>query len=216
MNPLDLFLHLDRWLGIAIQRLGVFTYALLFVVIFCETGFVVTPFLPGDSLLFAAGTFAAVGSLNVFWLFVILAAAAVIGDTVNYWTGRTIGLERFIGRGTSFFRVRPEHLQKTQTFFERHGAKTIVLARFVPIVRTVAPFVAGVGHMPYSRFLAYNVVGGVAWVGLFTLGGFFFGTVPAVKDHFSLAIIGIIVISILPGLVEYVRSVFRRRGRESS
>lgn len=209
MNYLDLFLHLDRWLGVAIQRLGVSIYALLFLVIFCETGFVVTPFLPGDSLLFAAGTFAAIGSLNIFWLFVVLASAAIAGDTVNYWAGRKIGLERFVRNG-SLLKIKPEHLEKTQRFFDRHGAKTIVLARFVPIVRTVAPFVAGLGNMDYSRFLAYNVIGGVTWVGLFTLGGYFFGNLSVVKENFTFVIFGIVVISVLPGIVEYFRARFRR------
>jgi len=211
MKYLDFFLHFDRWLGVAIQQFGVWTYALLFVVICCETGLVVTPFLPGDSLLFTAGAFAAFGSLNIFWLFVVLTVAAIVGDTVNYWIGRNIGYERFAGNSASRLHIQAAHLEKTQGFFDRHGAKTIVIARFVPIVRTIAPFVAGLGRMEYGRFLAFNIVGGVTWVGLFTLGGYFFGNLPAVKENFTIVIFGIIFVSILPGIIEYLRHRLRRR-----
>ncbi|MEK7116424.1 MAG: DedA family protein [Patescibacteria group bacterium] len=195
---LDTFLHLDRVLGTVMSELGVWTYALLFAIIFLETGLVITPFLPGDSLLFAAGSFAALGSMDPFILFVTLAAAAILGDTVNYWIGRNLD--------ETLFRVKPEHLEKTRRFYEKYGGKTIILARFVPIVRTVAPFVAGIGRMNYTRFLAYNIVGGVVWVGLFVSLGYFFGNIPIVKKNFSAAILVIVFISILPGIVELIKS----------
>lgn len=194
----DVFLHLDRYLDQVIRQTGNWSYVILFAVIFCETGFVVTPFLPGDSLLFAAGTFAAIDSLNIFWLFVALASAAIIGDTVNYWIGRRLD-------GT-FFTIKKEHMEKTRAFYEKYGGKTIILSRFVPIVRTVAPFVAGMGRMNYARFFAYNVIGGIVWTGLFLMLGYFFGNIPAVKDNFTAAILLIVFISILPGIVEAWRT----------
>ncbi|HQR68651.1 MAG TPA: VTT domain-containing protein, partial [Thermoanaerobaculia bacterium] len=187
------------------------TYLLLFLVVFCGTGLVVTPFLPGDSLLFAAGTFAALGSLSPWVLFVVLTVAAVLGDTVNYWIGKKIGPRAF--SGTVRF-LKQEHLRKTEAFYERHGRKTIILARFVPIVRTFAPFVAGVGSMHYPVFLAYNVIGGVAWVALCVFAGYFFGNIPVVKRNFSIVIIAIIVISTLPILREAWRSW--RAGRRAA
>jgi membrane-associated protein len=204
---IDLFLHLDRHLGAVIQNYGVWTYPILFLVIFCETGLVVTPLLPGDSLLFAAGTFAAIGSLNVHYLFALLAVAAVVGDSVNYWIGAQIGPRAFSGR---YRFLKKEHLDRTQRFYEKHGGKTIILARFIPIIRTFAPFVAGVGVMNYSRFLFYNVVGGIAWVGLFLYFGYFFGNMEFVRRNFSLVIIVIIAISVLPVFYEHFR-VRRRR-----
>ena len=203
---IDLFLHLDKYLSEIIQNYGVLTYALLFVVIFMETGLVVTPFLPGDSLLFAAGTFAspALGSsLNIVLLWVILAAAAVLGDTANYWIGHYIGPRAFSGE-VRF--LKKEYLDRTHAFYEKHGGKTIILARFVPIVRTFAPFVAGVGAMTYKHFISYNVIGGLLWVTIFTLGGYFFGNLPFVKDNFSLVVIAIILISVLPAVYEVIRS----------
>lgn len=197
-SVLEVFLHLDRVLGDVILRFGVWSYALLFVVIFCETGLVITPFLPGDSLLFAAGTFAALGSFQIFWLFLLLVIAAILGDTVNYWIGRSCG--------ASFTWIRPEYLEKTRSFYERYGGKTIILSRFVPIVRTFAPFVAGIGQMRYSTFVAYNIIGAVVWVGLFTLGGYFFGNLPVIRKHFTIAILGIIFLSILPGAIEIIRA----------
>ena len=205
---IDLFLHLDEHLNVVIQNYGAWTYLLLFAIIFMETGLVVTPFLPGDSLLFAAGTFAALGSLHVGFLFLLLASAAILGDTVNYWIGHYIGPRAFSG-DVRF--LKKAYLDRTHEFYERHGGKTIILARFVPIIRTFAPFVAGVGAMTYSRFIAYNVSGGIAWVAIFTFGGFFFGNLPVVKDNFSLVIIAIILISILPGVIEF----FRERARTS-
>ena len=194
---LDVLLHLDRFLGIIIERFGFSSYAILFVIIFCETGLVVAPFLPGDSLLFAAGTFAAIGSLNIVGLFVTLLSAAILGDAFNYWIGRNLD--------GKIIHVKPEHLEKTRRFYERYGGKTIIFARFVPIVRTIAPFVAGIGRMNYARFFAYNVIGGVLWVGLFLLLGYFFGNIPIVKKNFSIAILLIVFVSILPGIVEWVR-----------
>ncbi|MEJ5239910.1 MAG: DedA family protein [Anaerolineales bacterium] len=198
---IDLFLHLDKHLAEIISRYGTWTYALLFLVIFMETGFVVTPFLPGDSLLFAAGTFAALGSLNVYLLVGLLMAAAILGDTVNYWIGHTLGERAYQSRW-----VKKEYLDRTHAFFEKHGGKTIFLARFVPIVRTFAPFVAGVGRMSYGYFLSYNLFGGIVWVALFTFAGYFFGNIPFIKHNFSLVILAIILISVLPMVVEFWRS----------
>ena len=195
---IDLFLHLDTHLANVIAQYGAGTYGVLFVVLFCETGLVVTPFLPGDSLLFAAGAFAANGALHLSALLFLCILAAVLGDTVNYWIGRRIGAS-IIARGTFFgIKIRPAHLERTQHFYEKYGAKTIVIARFMPIVRTFAPFVAGVGRMRYRTFLIYNVVGGALWIALFTLGGYFFGNLPAVRHNFTLIILAIIVISLLP------------------
>jgi membrane-associated protein len=202
----DLFLHLDRHLGDVIRDYGTWTYLILLAIIFCETGLVVTPFLPGDSLLFAAGSFAAIGSLDPHLLFLLLSVAAILGDTVNYWIGASIGPRAFSGE-IRF--LKKEHLDRTHRFYEKYGGKTIILARFVPIVRTFAPFVAGVGAMSYGRFILYNVVGGIAWVAMFVYGGYFFGTQPWVKRNFSLVIVAIIVISVMPMVVELVRS---RRG----
>ncbi len=198
---IDFFLHLDTHLSAVITQYGVWTYALLFVVIFVETGLVITPFLPGDSLIFAAATFAALGSLNVVLLFVLLAAAAVLGDTVNYWIGHYLGQRAYQIRW-----IKKEYLDRTHAFFERYGGKTIFLARFVPIIRTFAPFVAGIGRMSYGYFISYNVFGGIAWVGLFTGAGYLFGNVPFIRDHFSLVILAIVVISVLPMVVEAIRA----------
>lgn len=204
---IDIFLHIDQYLNEIIQQYGAWTYALLFLIIFMETGFVVTPFLPGDSLLFAAGTFAALGSFNVVFLFFLLWLAAVLGDTVNYWIGNKIGPKAF-EQDMRF--LKKEYLEKTQTFYEKHGGKTIILARFVPIVRTFAPFVAGVGTMKYGRFLTYNVVGGLLWVGIFIFLGYFFGNIDFVQEHFELVIVVIILISVVPMAIEYVRSRARK------
>ncbi len=196
-NVLDLFLHFDKHLQTIIQACGVWTYAVLFAIIFCETGLVVTPFLPGDSLLFAAGAIAArmPESLNIVALLVILTVAAILGDTVNYSLGRWIGPRAFSGK---VWFLRQEHLVKTQLFYDKYGAKTIILARFVPIVRTFAPFVAGVGKMNYSQFIFYNVVGGIVWVLLCTMFGYYFGSHPWVKNNFELCVLGIVAFSLLP------------------
>jgi membrane-associated protein len=200
---IDLFLHLDKHLGEVIKQYGSGTYLILFVIIFCETGLVVTPFLPGDSLLFAAGAIAKAGDLNVLWLFAILSAAAIAGDTVNYWIGAAIGPRAFSGE-IRF--LKKEHLDRTHAFYERYGGKTIIMARFVPIVRTFAPFVAGIGAMNYAKFIVYNIVGGVAWVALFVVGGYMVAEIPLFKNHFSLVVLAIIVISVMPMVVEYLRS----------
>jgi membrane-associated protein len=195
----DIFLHLDRHLAEVTRDYGAFTNFILFVIVFCETGLVVTPFLPGDSLLFTAGALASLGSLHLGVLVLILSAAAILGDTANYWIGKKIGPRAFDG---SVRFLKQEHLRKTEAFYERHGRKTIVIARFVPIVRTFAPFVAGVGSMSYGVFLSYNVIGGVAWVLICVLSGYFFGNIPVVKRNFSVVILAIIAISMIPLAVE--------------
>ncbi len=200
---LDFIIHLDKHLSSIIQSFGLWTYLILFLVIFLETGFVVTPFLPGDSLLFAAGTFAAAKVLNVVWLFVLLSAAAIIGDTANYWIGHFVGPKVFRQEKSRFF--KKEYLERTHRFYEKYGAETIIIARFVPIIRTFAPFVAGIGRMSYWKFISYNVIGGIGWVAIFVFGGYFFGNIPFVKRNFSLVILIIIVVSIVPGAVEFVR-----------
>lgn len=197
-SALDLFLHLDEYLATIISDYGAWTYGILFAVIFVETGLVVMPFLPGDSLLFAAGTFAALGSLNVWFLIGLLAVAAVVGDAVNYSIGHYLGDKAY-----NIKWIKREYLDKTHAFFEKHGGKAIFLARFVPIVRTFAPFVAGIGKMSYSYFATYNVVGGITWVFTFTLLGYFFGNIPFVKANFELVIIVIILISVVPMFVEW-------------
>jgi membrane-associated protein len=204
----DLFLHLDRTLGGVLRQYGSWTYLLLFLIVFCETGLVVLPFLPGDSLLFAAGAFAGLGALSAWWLIALLLPAAVLGNTVNYWVGRLAGPRLLAARSRV---VRPEHLQRTHEFYDKYGAKTIVLTRFVPILRTVAPFVAGLGNMSFGRFSAYNVVGGCLWVVIGVLAGYFFGNVPAVRNNFSLVILAIVVVSLLPALYELLRA--RRTAR---
>ncbi len=207
----DLLLHLDRTLGGVLRDYGAWTYLLLFLIVFCETGLVVLPFLPGDSLLFAAGAFAGIGALSAWWLIVLLLLAAVLGNTVNYWVGHLAGPRLLAARRRL---VRPEHLQRTHEFYDKYGAKTIVITRFVPILRTVAPFVAGLAKMPFSRFSAYNVVGGLLWVVIGVLAGDLFGNVPAVKNNFSLVILAIVVVSLLPALYELLRA--RRAARAAA
>ncbi|MBI2587221.1 VTT domain-containing protein [Candidatus Amesbacteria bacterium] len=191
-----------------IASYGVLTHAILFFIIFLETGLVFTPFLPGDSLIFAAGSLSALGSLNPFVVFVVLSVAAISGDTVNYWIGHFFG-QKIINHPK--IPLNPHHIQKTNQFFARHGGKTIFLARFVPIVRTFAPFVAGIGKMHYSKFISYNITGGLTWVGLFTFTGYFFGNVPLVKHNFSLVIMAIIVLSILPVLYHFLSDKFKTK-----
>ena len=199
----DLFLHLDKHLAEVIQAYGPWTYALLFTIVFLETGLVVTPLLPGDSLLFAAGSFAALGALDLSLLFLLLTVAAILGDTLNYAIGHYLGPKVFHYERSRFF--NPEHLKRTHAFYEKYGGKTIIIARFVPIVRTFAPFVAGIGAMSYPRFLAYNVLGGVLWVAVCLAAGYFFGNLPFVKQNFSVVILAIIFVSVLPAVVEYLR-----------
>lgn len=208
----DLFVHLDRHLDAIVRAAGGWSYALLFMVVFCETGLVVTPFLPGDSLLFAVGAITALGSLRLDVIYVLLCMAAVLGDTVNYWIGARLGPRVFNHPGSRL--LNREHLERTHRFYQRHGGKTIIIARFVPIVRTFAPFVAGVGTMAYSRFFAYNVVGGVLWVTLFLLGGRAFGNLELVRRNFSMVVLAIIGLSVLPIVVEMARA--RRAGRRQS
>jgi len=199
---IDFFLHLDKYLAEIISTYGIWTYMILFLVIFVETGLVIMPFLPGDSLLFAAGTFASLGALNVWVLFILLSIAAILGDTVNYWIGHYIGEKAFSG---NIRFLKKEYLDRTHDFYERHGGKTIILARFIPVIRTFAPFVAGVGEMSYGRFLTYNVVGGIMWVGIFVFAGYYFGNIPFVRNNFSVVILVIIVISVLPGVFEFTK-----------
>jgi membrane-associated protein len=204
----DVVLHLDRHLSEIIQQYGVWTYLILFLIVFCETGLVVTPFLPGDSLLFAVGTFAALRALDLGLVMLLLAAAAIVGDSVNYAIGARVGPRVFRQEGVRF--LNRKHLERTHEFYERYGAKTIVIARFVPIVRTFAPFVAGIGLMSYPRFLFYNVAGALLWIVSLVMGGYLFGNIPVVRRNFSLVIFAIIVLSILPGIIEVWRH--RRAG----
>jgi membrane-associated protein len=200
---IDLFLHLDKHLDTVFRDYGIWTYILLALVVFCETGLVVTPFLPGDSLLFAAGALAAGGALNVDTLALALLIAAILGDTVNYHIGKYIGPRVFEKKDSRIF--KQAYLKRTQDFYERYGGKTIILARFVPIVRTFAPFLAGVGKMNYSQFIVYNVVGAICWVGSLTYAGYYFGEIAVVKRNFSLVVLGIIFVSILPAVFEIIR-----------
>ncbi|OGM87664.1 hypothetical protein A2594_01290 [Candidatus Woesebacteria bacterium RIFOXYD1_FULL_41_28] len=205
----DFILHIDIHLGTLISQYGILTYAILFAIIFIETGLVFFPFLPGDSLLFAAGAFSALGSLNIFVLIPLMMAAAVLGDTANYWIGHFFG-EKLIANPK--VPIKKEHIEETQKFFNKHGGKTIILARFVPIVRTFAPFVAGIGKMHYGQFLSYNVIGGVSWVLLGTTLGYFFGNIPFVKENFSLIILAIVFISIIPMMIPLFKKAIKKRG----
>ncbi len=204
----DLVLHLDKHLALLIAQYGTWIYLILFLIIYCETGLVVTPFLPGDSLLFVAGTMAAVGAMDVHALFALLALAAFSGDNTNYWIGHFIGPRVFKRARSRLF--NPEHLRRTQGFYERHGGKTIVLARFMPIVRTFAPFVAGIGRMRYPSFLFYSFAGSVLWISSLVYAGYYFGNIPFVKNNLTAFILGVIVLSILPGIVTYLRERSRR------
>ncbi|TDT63626.1 DedA family protein [Fonticella tunisiensis] len=204
-NSVDILLHLDNYLSMVIQNYGFGIYLILFVIIFSETGLVVTPFLPGDSLLFAAGAFAALGALDIKLLLLTIGMAAVLGDTVNYTIGKSIGRKIYEKENVKF--IRKEHLLTTREFYEKHGAATMVIARFIPIIRTFAPFVAGIGEMRYVKFISYNIIGGLSWVALFTLGGYYFGNLPAVKHNFTFVIFAIIFISITPA----VFGLFKRK-----
>lgn len=210
----DVFLHLDAHLEAIIGDYGAWTYAILAAIILCETGLVVMPFLPGDSLLFAAGTLAALGSLSLWVLLPLLAAAAIVGDTINYQIGARVGPRVFRSEKSRFF--KKEYLVRTEAFFERYGGKTIVIARFVPIVRTFAPFVAGIGRMSYGRFLAYNVTGAMLWVGICVFAGYLFGNIPAVRDNFSLAVLAVIAISLLPAVIEIGRHWIQKQAARAN
>jgi membrane-associated protein len=203
LKGIDILLHLDKYLDLMIQTMGIWSYVIIFLIIFCETGLVVTPILPGDSLLFAIGTFAAIGSFDIATVLVLLTIAAIAGDTVNYWIGNYLGPKVFHYEDSRFFKKK--HLERTHQFYEKHGGKTIIIARFIPIIRTFAPFVAGIGSMTYRKFLSYNVIGGIFWIFSLTLAGYFFGNIPVVRNNFSLVIIAIVMISIMPGVIEYLR-----------
>ena len=206
---IDILLHLDKHLDWVIRTYGIWTYAILFLIIFCETGLVVTPFLPGDSLLFAVGTFVAIGSLDMALITGLLSLAAIVGDTVNYWIGYAMGPKVFTREDSRF--LNKEHLERTHRFYQKYGGKTIILARFIPIIRTFAPFVAGIGMMTYRRFIAFNVIGGIAWIFSFVLTGYYFGNIPFVRNNFIFVILAIIIISVLPVIIE----LLRHRGQSS-
>lgn len=206
---IEFILHLDEHLNQIVATYGVLTYAILFLIIFAETGFVVTPFLPGDSLLFAVGALAALGTFNIWVVLLVLSLAAILGDTINYWIGHFFGQKIVDNPRVPF--VNQSHIDKTQEFYRKYGGKTIILARFVPIVRTFAPFVAGVGKMHYPKFISYNIIGGLAWVFAFTLLGYFFGNIPAVAHNFTLVILGIILISVLPMIFEYAKAKKKKK-----
>jgi membrane-associated protein len=212
INFIDYFIHLDRYLGALIQHFGGWTYIILFLIIFCETGLIVTPFLPGDSLLFGLGAFAAnpylKGPLEVEWLWMILIAASISGDIVNYSVGKFLGPKVFNYESSRFF--RKDYLDRTHEFYEKYGGKTIIIGKFMPIIRTFVPFVAGIGRMTYPKFIAFNVTGAFFWISIFLIGGYYFGNFTLVKENFTLVIIAIIIISVMPGLYEYLR-----RGRSS-
>jgi len=198
----DFILHIDENLAVLIQQYGAWVYGILFAIVFCETGLVVMPLLPGDSLLFAAGSFAALGQLNVWWMIGLLSLAAILGDTVNYWIGHYLGPKVFQYKKSRWF--NPEHLKRAHAFYEKYGAKTIIIARFMPFIRTFAPFVAGIGAMTYPKFILYNIVGGVAWVFICVGAGYYVGNIPWVKEHFEAVIFIIIGISLLPMVFEYL------------
>lgn len=203
-GAINFILHIDRYLSELSARYGAWIYAILFAIIFCETGLVITPFLPGDSLLFAAGSIAALGSMNIHTMVLLLIIAAIIGDAVNFAVGKYLGERLFANPDSRIF--RRSHLQRTESFYAKHGGKTIILARFVPIVRTFAPFVAGMGHMRYGRFFRFNIIGGIAWVALFSYAGFWFGQRQIVKENLTLILLAIIMISILPAIIEIIRA----------
>jgi membrane-associated protein len=204
---IDFILHIDKYIDILITKFGFFTYFILFLIIFLETGLVITPFLPGDSLIFVSGAFAAKGVLNIFILYILFCLAAILGDSLNYLIGNYFGEKIFL----KFKLVKKEHLEKTKDFFNKYGGKTIVLARFVPIVRTFAPFVAGIGKMNYSKFLLYNIIGGIVWVTIFLFAGYFFGKIPIIEKNLTIVIFVIIGISILPMVYEYINHKIKKK-----
>ena len=201
MNLIDFILHIDKYLGLIVQNYGVLTYAILFLIVFCETGLVIMPFLPGDSLLFVSGTLASNGMLNVFLLFFVFTIAAILGDTINYWIGNYSGEKVFL---RSKF-VRKDYIERTKEFYKKHGGKTIVIARFVPIIRTFAPFVAGIGKMNYKKFFIFNVIGAILWVSIFVFLGYFLGKISFVKENLNIIVLGIIFVSLVYSLVEYLK-----------
>jgi membrane-associated protein len=208
-NFINVILHIDKYLNLIVAQYGIVTYVILFLIIFFETGLVVTPFLPGDSMLFAAAAIAAMGSMNIFTLLVVIYLAAILGDTVNYHIGKKIGSKIIEKEEVRF--INKEYLKKAQEFYEKHGSMTIVVARFIPIIRTFAPFVAGIGEMNYSKFIPYNMLGGGLWVSLFIGGGYFFGNLPFIKNHFSYVLVSIIIISLLPGILVFIKERIKKR-----
>ncbi len=208
LKLIDIVLHVDRYLGIIIQTFGVWSYIILFVIVFCETGLVITPFLPGDSLLFAAGALAGIGSFDIRILMIVFPAAAIIGDNVNYWIGRTIGPKIFHKENVRF--LNKKHLDRTHEFYEKHGGLAVIFGRFAPIIRTFMPFVAGIGKMTYPKFLAYDIFSGILWPAVFLLSGYFFGNLPFVKKYFSLVVVVIIIISVIPIVYQIVRMRFEK------
>lgn len=212
INFINGIMHIDKYLVLIIQQYGVLTYAIIFLIIFIETGVVIMPLLPGDSMLFAAGALAAIGSMNIFTLLVVVYIAAVLGDTANYYIGKKIGKKILAKENVRF--INKDYLIKAQTFYEEHGSMTIVIARFIPIIRTFAPFVAGIGEMNYSKFIPYNLIGGGLWVSLFLGGGFFFGNLSFIKNHFSYMLIAIIIISLLPGVIVFIKE--KRKKKEGN
>lgn len=209
---IDIILHLDTHLHSLVMQYGVWVYVILFLIIFSETGFVVTPFLPGDSLLFAAGAIAASGALDAWWLFLLLSLAAMLGNTLNYGIGHLLGPKVFSKEGSRF--LNRKYLDQAHVFYEKYGGKTIVISRFIPVIRTFAPFVAGIGSMHYARFQFYNIGGAILWVGSLVYAGYLFGNMPWVKDNFGTVIVAIIVISILPAVIEYFRQRLPDKGKE--
>ncbi|MGH6630117.1 MAG: DedA family protein [Burkholderiales bacterium] len=207
-NFIDILIHLDKYLVELVQQYGTFSYGILFAIIFCETGLVITPFLPGDSLLFAVGALSASGAFNPFLIFAALSAAAILGDSTNYWIGYFVGPRVFSSERSRW--LNRKHLERTHSFYEKYGGKTVIIARFMPIVRTFAPFVAGIGRMSYPKFLFFSVVGTFLWIGLFVAAGYWFGNIPVVKRNFTLVVFAIIAISVLPAVVEAIRA--RRAG----
>lgn len=203
-SAVRILLHLDKYLGLLVQNYGAFVYLILFFIVFAETGLVVAPFLPGDSLLFVAGTLAAAGAMDVRLLMILLMISAVLGDTVNYWVGYYVGPRVFYMENSRLFNKK--HLERTHLFYEKYGGKTIIIARFIPVIRTFAPFVAGIGKMTYRRFITYNITGGAMWIAFFVLSGFFFGNIPFVKGNLTIFILLIIILSIMPGVVAYIRA----------
>jgi membrane-associated protein len=215
INFIDIFLHLDTTLKDIVEQYHTWVYLILFAVVFCETGLVVAPFLPGDSLLFAAGSLAALDNsvLNVWYVCIVLSTAAIFGDSTNYWIGRFVGPKIFHQEKIRL--LNKKHLDEAHAFYVRHGGKTVFIARFMPILRTFAPFVAGIGKMPYMRFLAYSISGTICWIGTFTLGGYFFGNIPWVKQHFTAVIMAIIVVSLVPAVVTFIKQKLRSRANKN-